>query len=156
KNRKVYFLAGGREKDEDPYQTHLYCVGFDGKGLTLLSPENASHSASVSPDPIYPALPFFAAPRTAPKCASSSRAMPPSCLSPDGNILSLSVAKAPMVRTIFTDSSGGRRITTPQKNIPSSNKSIPARRTFSLPRPLVAPFFVAVCRPWRNSAPSLS
>jgi len=53
KNRKVYFLAGGREKDEDPYQTHLYCVGFDGKGLTLLSPENASHSASVSPDFAY-------------------------------------------------------------------------------------------------------
>ena len=53
KNRKVYFLAGGREKDEDPYQTHLYSVGFDGKGLTLLSPENASHSASVSPDFAY-------------------------------------------------------------------------------------------------------
>lgn len=53
KNRKVYFLAGGREKDEDPYQTHLYCVGFDGKGLILLSPENASHSASVSPDFAY-------------------------------------------------------------------------------------------------------
>ncbi len=50
KNRKVYFLGGGREKDEDPYQTHLYCVGLDGKGLTLLSPEDASHNASVSPD----------------------------------------------------------------------------------------------------------
>ncbi len=50
KNRKVYFLAGGREKNEDPYQTHLYSVGLDGKGLTLLSPEDASHSASVSPD----------------------------------------------------------------------------------------------------------
>jgi dipeptidyl aminopeptidase/acylaminoacyl peptidase len=50
KNRKVFFLAGGREKDEDPYQTHLYSVGLDGKGLTLLSPEDASHNASVSPD----------------------------------------------------------------------------------------------------------
>jgi dipeptidyl-peptidase 4 len=50
KNRKVYFLVGGREKGEDPYQTHLYCVGLDGKGLVLLSPENATHSASVSPD----------------------------------------------------------------------------------------------------------
>ncbi len=50
KNRRVYFLANGREKGEDPYQTHLYSVGFDGQGLQLLSPENANHSVSVSPD----------------------------------------------------------------------------------------------------------
>jgi len=53
KARKVYFLACGREKNEDPYQTHLYSVGFDGKGLTLLTPENANHSVSVSPDGMY-------------------------------------------------------------------------------------------------------
>jgi dipeptidyl-peptidase 4 len=50
KDRRVYFTANGREKNEDPYQAHLYSVGFDGKGLTLLSPENADHSVSVSPD----------------------------------------------------------------------------------------------------------
>ncbi|HMI50495.1 MAG TPA: DPP IV N-terminal domain-containing protein [Candidatus Saccharimonadales bacterium] len=50
KNRKVYFLAGGRETGEDPYQTHLYSTGLDGKGLALLSPGDATHSASVSPD----------------------------------------------------------------------------------------------------------
>jgi dipeptidyl-peptidase 4 len=50
KNRRIYFTAGGREKAEDPYQTHLYSVGFDGKGLQLLTPENASHSVSISPD----------------------------------------------------------------------------------------------------------
>jgi dipeptidyl aminopeptidase/acylaminoacyl peptidase len=50
KNRRVYFSASGREKNEDPYQTHLYRVGFDGKGLELLSPDNANHSHSVSPD----------------------------------------------------------------------------------------------------------
>lgn len=50
KNRKVYFLAGGREKEEDPYQTHLYSIGLDGKSLTLLSPENANHTAALSPD----------------------------------------------------------------------------------------------------------
>jgi dipeptidyl-peptidase 4 len=50
KNRRVFFLGSGREKGEDPYQTHLYSVGFDGKGLTLLSPENADHEVSVSPD----------------------------------------------------------------------------------------------------------
>lgn len=48
KNRRVYFSASGREKNEDPYQTHLYGVGFDGKGLQLLSPENANHSISVA------------------------------------------------------------------------------------------------------------
>ncbi len=53
KNRRVYFLANGREKGEDPYQTHLYSVGFDGKGLQLLSPENADHSVSVSPDAAF-------------------------------------------------------------------------------------------------------
>jgi dipeptidyl-peptidase 4 len=50
KNRRVYFLANGRDKGEDPYQRHLYGVGFDGKGLQLLSPENADHSVSFSPD----------------------------------------------------------------------------------------------------------
>ncbi len=50
KNRRVYFLANGREKNEDPYQTHLYSVGFDGKGLQLLSPQNANHAVSISPD----------------------------------------------------------------------------------------------------------
>jgi dipeptidyl-peptidase 4 len=53
KDRRAYFLAGGREKDENPYQTHLYAVGLDGKGLTLLSPENANHGVSISPDGIY-------------------------------------------------------------------------------------------------------
>jgi dipeptidyl-peptidase-4 len=53
KNRRVYFLGSGREKSEDPYQTHLYSVGFDGKGLQLLSPDNANHSVSISPDGTY-------------------------------------------------------------------------------------------------------
>jgi dipeptidyl-peptidase 4 len=50
KNRRVYFLANGREENEDPYQTHLYRVGFDGKGLRLVTPENASHTVSFSAD----------------------------------------------------------------------------------------------------------
>ena len=50
KSRRVYFLASGREKNEDPYQAHLYSIGFDGKGLQLLSPENADHSVNISPD----------------------------------------------------------------------------------------------------------
>src|SRR5262249_12119533 len=30
KNRRVYFLAGGAEHGEDPYQPRLYSVGLDG------------------------------------------------------------------------------------------------------------------------------
>lgn len=50
KDRRVYFVANGREKNEDPYQTHLYSIGLDGKDLRLLTPENANHSVSMSPD----------------------------------------------------------------------------------------------------------
>ena len=53
KARRIYFLANGREKNEDPYQTHLYVLGFDGKGLTLLTPENATHTVNFSPDRTY-------------------------------------------------------------------------------------------------------
>jgi dipeptidyl aminopeptidase/acylaminoacyl peptidase len=48
--RRVYFLASGREAGEDPYQTHLYSVNFDGSGTHLLSPGNAHHEVSVSKD----------------------------------------------------------------------------------------------------------
>lgn len=50
---RVYFLAGGREKGEDPYLTHLYVVNFDGTGLQLLTPGNANHDVSMSPDHKY-------------------------------------------------------------------------------------------------------
>ncbi|HUJ31637.1 MAG TPA: DPP IV N-terminal domain-containing protein [Candidatus Acidoferrum sp.] len=53
KNRRVYFLAGGREKGEDPYLTHLYSIGLDGTGLELLTPDNANHTVSISPDNEY-------------------------------------------------------------------------------------------------------
>ena len=53
KARRVFFLASGREPNEDPYQMHLYSVGLDGKGLNLLTPENANHSVNVSPDHSY-------------------------------------------------------------------------------------------------------
>ena len=53
KNRRVFFVANGHEKNEDPYQAHLYSIGFDGKGLQLLSPENGDHAVSVSPDGMF-------------------------------------------------------------------------------------------------------
>lgn len=48
--RQIYFSACGKEKGEDPYFTHLYRVNFNGKKLELLTPENANHSISFSPN----------------------------------------------------------------------------------------------------------
>ncbi|MGC1482408.1 MAG: DPP IV N-terminal domain-containing protein [Candidatus Acidiferrum sp.] len=53
KNRLLYFLADGREKAENPYFTHLYRIGFDGKNLTLLTPESGNHGISFSPSGRY-------------------------------------------------------------------------------------------------------
>src|SRR3989454_11508499 len=49
KNRRLYFLADGREKGRDPYFAHFYRVGFDGKNLALLTPEDANHEISLAP-----------------------------------------------------------------------------------------------------------
>lgn len=50
KNRVIYFLATGKEKGEDPYFTHFYRVNFDGSNQQLLTPENADHAVTPSPD----------------------------------------------------------------------------------------------------------
>ena len=52
KNREVYFLAGGREAG-NPYFSHLYKIGFDGKKLTPLTPEEGNHQISFSPTENY-------------------------------------------------------------------------------------------------------
>jgi dipeptidyl aminopeptidase/acylaminoacyl peptidase len=49
KNRLLYFLAAGHEKGRDPYFIHLYRIGFDGKNLSLLTPEDGNHEISLSP-----------------------------------------------------------------------------------------------------------
>jgi dipeptidyl aminopeptidase/acylaminoacyl peptidase len=49
KSRTLYFTANGRERNEDPYYTHLYRIGLDGTGLQLVTPGNFSHAFS-SPD----------------------------------------------------------------------------------------------------------
>ncbi|MEO8681486.1 MAG: DPP IV N-terminal domain-containing protein, partial [Vicinamibacterales bacterium] len=49
KNRLLYFQAVGFEKGRDPYFRHFYKIGMDGKGLTLLTPEDADHDLSLSP-----------------------------------------------------------------------------------------------------------
>ncbi len=49
KNRRLYFLADGREKERDPYFAHFYRVGFDGRNLALLTTEDANHEISLAP-----------------------------------------------------------------------------------------------------------
>ena len=53
RRRYVYFVAGGREKDQDPYYRHLYRVKLDGTGLSHLTPEPVDHSVAVSPTGNY-------------------------------------------------------------------------------------------------------
>ena len=53
KARTVYFEANGREKGRDPYFSHFYSVGFDGKNLRLLTPEDGTHQVTISPDGGY-------------------------------------------------------------------------------------------------------
>jgi dienelactone hydrolase len=48
KTRTLYFFANGREKG-NPYFSYLYKIGFDGKNLTLLTPEAGNHQVVFSP-----------------------------------------------------------------------------------------------------------
>jgi dipeptidyl-peptidase-4 len=64
KNRVLYFLAGGREPG-NPYFSHLYKVGFDGKNLRLLSPEEGNHQIGLSPSGEY-FVDSFSQPNVAP------------------------------------------------------------------------------------------
>lgn len=47
KNRWLYFHAVGREPDEDPYYQHLYRTHLDKGGITLVTPGNFTHTASM-------------------------------------------------------------------------------------------------------------
>ncbi|MCI0512468.1 S9 family peptidase, partial [candidate division KSB1 bacterium] len=49
KQKQIYFTANR----ETPLETHLYRIQFDGKGLTLLSAKNFSHTIQFAPDGQY-------------------------------------------------------------------------------------------------------
>lgn len=51
--REVWFQASGMNAGEDPYNIHYYRIGFDGKKLVSLTPANASHFCTFSPDRTY-------------------------------------------------------------------------------------------------------
>jgi dipeptidyl aminopeptidase/acylaminoacyl peptidase len=53
KNRILYVLGVGQEKGRDPYFIHFYRVGFDGSGLTLLTPDDGNHDVALSPSGRY-------------------------------------------------------------------------------------------------------
>ncbi len=51
--RALYFLGVGREKGRDAYFSHFYRAGLDGKGTSLLTPENGNHEITLSPSGRY-------------------------------------------------------------------------------------------------------
>ncbi|MFZ9235696.1 MAG: DPP IV N-terminal domain-containing protein [Algoriphagus sp.] len=51
--RKLYFIANGREKGEDPYYEHLYSVSLDGGAVTLLNKGDFNHEISINDGASY-------------------------------------------------------------------------------------------------------
>lgn len=50
KKRQIWFTASGMNAGEDPYNIHYYRIDFSGENLVSLTPENANHRLSFSPD----------------------------------------------------------------------------------------------------------
>jgi dipeptidyl aminopeptidase/acylaminoacyl peptidase len=48
KNRLLYFVCDGRQS-ENPYFSQLCPIGFDGRNLTVLTPEPGNHVVTLSP-----------------------------------------------------------------------------------------------------------
>lgn len=63
--RQIYFSANGYGKDEDPYNMRYFRIGFDGTGLTDLTPAQGFHRATFSPDWKY-LVDVVSTPETAP------------------------------------------------------------------------------------------
>jgi dipeptidyl aminopeptidase/acylaminoacyl peptidase len=64
--RTMWFDAVGKEKGQDPYFTHLYKVGLDGKNFVSLTPDNGTHTVQISPDGKY-VVDTFSQPDVAPE-----------------------------------------------------------------------------------------
>jgi len=47
--RMLYFTGQGKEPGRDPYFRHLYRIGLDGRGQTLLTTEDADHVITAVP-----------------------------------------------------------------------------------------------------------
>src|SRR4026207_2256226 len=64
--RTMWFDAVGKEKGQDPYFTHLYKSGLDGKNMVSLTPDNGTHTTQISPDGKY-VIDTFSQPDVAPE-----------------------------------------------------------------------------------------
>jgi dipeptidyl aminopeptidase/acylaminoacyl peptidase len=53
KTRTLWFVGNAKERGRDPYFRHFYSIRMDGKGLTLLTPENADHDIGLAPSGQY-------------------------------------------------------------------------------------------------------
>ena len=53
RTRTIWFGANGREKDRDPYFLHFYRTSLDGGPATLLTPDDGTHAAQISPSGRY-------------------------------------------------------------------------------------------------------
>jgi len=51
--RTMWYEAVGKEPGQDPYFTHLYKVGLDGRDNVPLTPDTGTHSVEISPDGKY-------------------------------------------------------------------------------------------------------
>ncbi|MBN1363079.1 MAG: prolyl oligopeptidase family serine peptidase [Sedimentisphaerales bacterium] len=51
--RQIWFTAGGKDPDQDPYFLHYYRVNFDGTGLVALTEGNGTHTVQYSPGRRY-------------------------------------------------------------------------------------------------------
>ncbi len=49
-NRQIWFTANGVNPNEDPYLLKYYRIGFDGKEMTCLTPDEGMHTAWFSED----------------------------------------------------------------------------------------------------------
>ncbi len=52
-HRQIWFQASGVHPGEDPYFLHFFRVGFDGTGLTELTPGTGTHTVQFSPSRRY-------------------------------------------------------------------------------------------------------
>jgi dipeptidyl-peptidase-4 len=64
--RTMWYEADGKEPGQDPYFTHLYRIGLDGKNNVSLTPDNGTHTAQISPDGKF-VIDTFSQPDVAPE-----------------------------------------------------------------------------------------
>ena len=65
-SRLMTYEAVGKERGQDPYFTHLYKIGLDGKNNVSLTPDDGTHTTQISPDGKY-VIDTFSQPDVAPE-----------------------------------------------------------------------------------------